>query len=245
MIGASSDLGKSLVIIWQNNGIAHVPDKRHCEREVEALNVQHAKTLVTPTVSVSESVDGESIRECSWESMRAPDSQSETASVPHVLDTDKTSLYRSAVARLNIVGGGQARRTVRCESMLPCRAQESLTCRHSSMGRYAKGCPDTGIVGRFIVQRNSHWARDKSTRKSVSAGNIRYGQHLLRSWEKQSRPLSRRALGKQSFMLHVWWHSKPWERRTWPESWECILTSRNCTSPMRPLESSVGRDWEK
>ena len=37
---------------------------------------------------------------------------------------------------------------------------------------------------RLVVQSDSGWAGDKSTRKSVSAGNIRYGQYLLRSWSK-------------------------------------------------------------
>ena len=59
------------------------------------------------------------------------------------------------------------------------------------MARYVKGCPDTGIVfewqtapRRLTVQRHSDWAGDMSTRKSVSAENVRYGQHLLRSWSK-------------------------------------------------------------
>ena len=34
------------------------------------------------------------------------------------------------------------------------------------------------------VQSDSDWAGDKNTRKSVSVGNIRYGQHMLRSWSK-------------------------------------------------------------
>ena len=34
------------------------------------------------------------------------------------------------------------------------------------------------------MQSDSDWAGEKSTRKSVSAGNICYGQHLLRSWSK-------------------------------------------------------------
>ena len=47
-VWASSDLAKSLVmlnrkILWQDNGTAHIPDTRHCERAVEALNLQHAK----------------------------------------------------------------------------------------------------------------------------------------------------------------------------------------------------------
>ena len=59
------------------------------------------------------------------------------------------------------------------------------------VARYVKECPDTRIMfawqaapSRFIVQSDSDWAGDKSTRKSVSAGNIRYGQHLFRSWSK-------------------------------------------------------------
>ena len=67
MMGAFSDLGQSLVmqkrrIVWQDVRIGYIPDKRHCERVVEALNLQHAKTVVTPAVRESESVDGERIR---------------------------------------------------------------------------------------------------------------------------------------------------------------------------------------
>ena len=52
---ASSGLAKSLVmldrkILWQDNGIAYFPDKRHCERVVAPLNLQHAKTVVAPAV---------------------------------------------------------------------------------------------------------------------------------------------------------------------------------------------------
>ena len=59
------------------------------------------------------------------------------------------------------------------------------------MARYVKGCADTGIMfewqtapRRLTVQSDSDWARDKRTRKSVSAGNVLHGQHLLRSWSK-------------------------------------------------------------
>ena len=34
------------------------------------------------------------------------------------------------------------------------------------------------------MQSDSDWAGNKNTRKSVSVGNIRYGQHVLRSWSK-------------------------------------------------------------
>ena len=68
-------------------------------RVVEALTLQHAKTVVTPVVEESESNDGECMRACSWESVWALESQSEKASMHDVLDADKTSVYRSA--RLN------------------------------------------------------------------------------------------------------------------------------------------------
>ena len=50
--------------------------------------------------------------------MRAPDSQREEASTHDVLDADKTSLYRSTVAKLELQGRGQAGHPVRCESVL-------------------------------------------------------------------------------------------------------------------------------
>ena len=94
---APSGLAKSLVMknkkLWQDIEIAYIPDRRHCKRVVEALDLQHAKTVVTPAVGESECADGESTRECSWESRRAPYSQSEEASLRDVLDADKTSLY--------------------------------------------------------------------------------------------------------------------------------------------------------
>ena len=37
-------------------------------------------------------------------------------------------------------------------------------------------------LGRLTVPSDSDWAGDKSTRKSVPAGNIRCYQHLLRNW---------------------------------------------------------------
>ena len=143
MMVASSDLGKSLVmlnrrIISQDDGIAHIPDKRRCERVVEALNLQHAKTVVTAAVKESESADGESTRKCSWESMRASDSQSEEASMHDVLDADKTSLYRSAVARLNCWAVDRPD----CSKSMSRRRVNDWQ-RLKRLARYVKGCPDT------------------------------------------------------------------------------------------------------
>ena len=165
VMGASSDLSKSLVmlnrkILWQGNGNACIPDKILCEK----LNLQHPKTVITPAVGESESVDCESTRECSWKSARALDSQSEEASTHGVVvDADKTSLCRSAVARLKYweVGRPDMQYAVRV-----CSKSVSTTPR------------------RLVVQSDSDWAGDKSTRKSVSPGDVRYGQHLLRSWSQ-------------------------------------------------------------
>ena len=60
MIGASSELAKSLVmlnrkILWQDSGVAQILDRRHSERVVEAQDLQHAKTVVTPAVRERES----------------------------------------------------------------------------------------------------------------------------------------------------------------------------------------------
>ena len=103
---ASSDLAESLVmlntkIVWQDNGIAYIPDK--------------------------------STRECSWESMRASYSQSEKALVRDVLNADKTSLYRSAVARLSCwaVDRPDMQHAVRICSK-SCLAQEPMIGRDPS-----------------------------------------------------------------------------------------------------------------
>ena len=195
MMAASHDLGKSLImlnrkIVWQDSGIAYIPDKRRCQRVVEALNLQRAKAMVTPAVRESESIDGERIRECSWESMWAPESHSKTASMHDVLDADKISLYRSTVARLNYwsVDRPDKQCAVRVCSKSMSSPRVNDWQRLKRVARYVKGCPNTGIMfewqtapGRLTVQSDSDWAGDKSTRKSVSAGNIRYGQHLLRS----------------------------------------------------------------
>ena len=54
-------------------------------------------------------------------------------------------------------------------------------------GLYVKGFSNDGIMlswrkapSRITVPRDSDQAGDKNTRKSVSAGNIRYGQHVFR-----------------------------------------------------------------
>ena len=59
--------------------------------------------------------------------------------------------------------------------------------RRNRVARYVKGSPDIGIIFawqtaliRLTVQCDSGWDGERSKRKSVSVGNIRYGQHLLR-----------------------------------------------------------------
>ena len=106
MMEASSDLSKSLVMlnrkfVWQDGGNAYKTDTRKCKRVVEALNLKRAKTVVPPAVRESENVECESIRECSWEPLRALESQGERASMSGELHADKTSLYGSAVASVN------------------------------------------------------------------------------------------------------------------------------------------------
>ena len=54
-------------------------------------------------------------------------------------------------------------------------------------GLYVQGFSNDGIMlswqkgsNRITVPRDNDWAGDKNTRKSVSAGNIRCGQHVFR-----------------------------------------------------------------
>ena len=137
--------------------------------------------------------DGDNTRECSWRSMRAPDGQSDKASVHGVLDADKTSLDRSAVARLHhwAVDRPDIEYAVRVCSKSTSSPRVNNWQRRKRVARCVKGCPDTGFMlewqtapSRLIVQSDSDCAGDTSMRESVSAGNIRYGQHLLCTWSK-------------------------------------------------------------
>ena len=109
------------------------PGQKTLREKDEALNLQHAKTVVAPAVRESESADGESTRECSWESMRASYSQSEKALVRDVLNADKASLHRSAVGRLSCwaVDRPDMQHAVRICSK-SCRAQEPMIGRDPS-----------------------------------------------------------------------------------------------------------------
>ena len=142
MMEASSDPAKSLVmlnrkIVWKDNGNAYIPDKRHCERVVEALNLQHARTVVTPAER-AKALMVRAHENARWESVRTPDSQSEEASTHDALDADKTSLYRSAVAGLNCwaVDRSDTQCAVSVCAPSPCRAQESMTGRDSNEWQY-------------------------------------------------------------------------------------------------------------
>ena len=169
-------------MLWQETGVACIQDKKHCERVVEALNLQHAKTVVTPAVRQSESVDGENIRECSWESVRAPDTQSEKGIDARCAGRRQNKFVQQrfgqaeqlAVDRPDI----QHAAGVRSKSMSSPRVNDRQ--RLKRVVRCVKGRPDTGIMfewqiapSRLIVQSDSDWAGDKSTGKSVAAGNIR------------------------------------------------------------------------
>ena len=50
------------------------------------------------------------------------------------------------------------------------------------VARYVNGCPDTGSCS--SGKQHTKKTGDRSTRKSVSAGNSRCGQHLFCSWSK-------------------------------------------------------------
>ena len=107
------------------------------------------------------------------------------------------------------------------------------------VARFVKGCPDTGIMftcptarGRLSVQNDSDWARDKSTRQSVSAGNIRYGQHLLRT-ESKDQTVVAMSSGEADLCVATQQAMESMAR----ELGECL------DAMIRPVESSAGKDW--
>ena len=104
--------------------------------------------MVTPAARERESADGESTREYSWESMRALHSQSGEVSTHDVMDADKTSLYRSAVARLN--HWAVDRPDMQCAVGVCSKYMSSTSVndwqRPNRVARYVKGCPNTGIM---------------------------------------------------------------------------------------------------
>ena len=63
--------------------------------------------------SESESADGESTRDCSWESMRAPDSQSERG-----VDARQDECVQKRSGQAEVLRVGQVGHKVRCGSLL-------------------------------------------------------------------------------------------------------------------------------
>ena len=179
---------------------------RDTERVVEALNLQHAKTVVKPVGRESERMHGESIRECSWESMRALDSKSEKASMHDVLGADTTSLHRSAVARLNYwaVDRLDMQYLVRVCSKSMSNPRVNDWRRLKRVASYVKGCPDTGSMfewqtapSRLSVHSDSDWAGANGILGRQGLGKLR---HLVLShlWLSQLCEESRSTLRKCS-----------------------------------------------
>ena len=101
--------------------------------------------------------------------------QSEKESTHHVLDADKTSQYRSTVARLNcwVADKPDIQYAVRECAWIMFEWQTAAR--------------------QLTMQSDGDWAGDKITMKSVSAGTIRCGRYLLRSWSKDQTVITMNA----------------------------------------------------
>ena len=102
VMGESRSLEKSIVMLnrrisWRSYGIMFEPDTKHCQRIVEALILQQAKTVGSPAGEESEKRVQRG--ECSWESLQKDQTQWE--STDEQLGEEKARVYRSTVARLN------------------------------------------------------------------------------------------------------------------------------------------------
>ena len=102
VLGESRSLKKSIVMLnrrisWRTHRTMYEPYTKHCQRIVEALTLQQAKTVRSPAVTENEI--GVQRGECSWESLQKDQTQWE--STDEHLSEEKSRLYRSTVARLN------------------------------------------------------------------------------------------------------------------------------------------------
>ena len=168
---------------------------KHCQRIVDALDLQQAKTVGSPVVKDNEK-DAQR-GECSWESLQNDETQCDSTN-KHV-DEERTRLYRSIVARLIYwaVGRPDLQHAVRVCSKSAAKPTRDDWLKRKRTGRYVKGPPHNGITfawqkapTKLTVQNDSDWAGERKTRKSVSSGNIRFGHHLLHSWSKDQSTIA-------------------------------------------------------
>ena len=102
------------------------------------------------------------------------------------LGEEKARVYRSTVARLNhwAVDRPDLQHAVRVCSKAAAKPTADDRLKLKLIGRYVKGSPNGGIMFawqkapiKLTVQSDSDLAGERKTRKSVSSGNIRFGQH--------------------------------------------------------------------
>ena len=120
------------------------PDTKHCQRIVEALNLQQAKTAGSPAVKDNEI--GVQRGECSWESLQHDQTQWE--STGEHLGEEKARVYRSTVSRPNLWAVDrpdlQHAVIVCSKSAAKPTADELLDVKR--IGRYVKGSPHIEIM---------------------------------------------------------------------------------------------------
>ena len=151
-----------------------------------------------PSVRASESSVLESRRdprERKWESSDGPTKKGRLdATEAEELCPEDATLYRAVAARLNYLAIDRpdlSIATMRLCSRMSRPSQADLT-RMKRVGRYLLHRPRLECMYRWQgpdlgihVYSDSDWAADRVSRKSVSAGALFHGDHLIRTWSKQ------------------------------------------------------------
>ena len=149
VMGESRSLKKSIVMLnrrisRRSYGIMYELDTKHCQRIVEALNLQQAKTM--GSLAVKENEIGVQRGECSWESLQKDQTQWE--STDEHLGEGKARVYRSTVTRLNhwAVDRPDLQHAVRVCSKAAAKPNADDWLKLKLVGRYVKVSPHIGIM---------------------------------------------------------------------------------------------------
>ena len=174
MIGPGAKEGKQMIILnrmvtWTNEGSEYKADQRHAEIIVEEMHLgKQSKSAVTP---------GEK------DKLENRD--------PEPLDPRGASKYRAMSARINYLAQDRTDLANTAKELSKEMANPTTSSMHKlkRTARYLIGAPRFKLMypyqsdpKKIKVWTDTDFAGCLKTRKSTSAGLIRWGSHLIKSW---------------------------------------------------------------
>lgn len=183
LFGPAPDMKKEIRVLnrkitWGIDGIQYQSDSRHAAAIVKDLGLQGAKGVATPTEHDSEVLA----------QMR------KQGRVVHDRALEKDDhVYRSIAARANYLALDRADLQFAAKRCAKGMANPTVQDWHhlKRLGRYLIRRPRLEQVFEWqvrpkdlLVETDSDWAGDHSTRKSTTGGCIFLGRHCVKSWSK-------------------------------------------------------------